>query len=196
MAIAYANEMADACLGHGIDPFEVSKAACTKPFGFLPITPSLGVGGHCIPVNPYYLLSNNDFPLLQAATVKMQLRPRAIADRIMQGIVKQNSTRSDKRKAKVLVVGVAFKRGQALLTGSPAVALMQYLLSSWDVYVAFSDPLVQEGDLPYVPRLDEKTDWSKSGLEWFDAIIVALKQPGLDYALLDNLENTKVEIWN
>jgi UDP-N-acetyl-D-mannosaminuronate dehydrogenase len=45
MCIAYANEMADACVGHGIDPFEVCSAAATKPFGYMPYTPSLGVGG-------------------------------------------------------------------------------------------------------------------------------------------------------
>lgn len=64
--IAYANEMADACIPHGVDPFEVSSAA-TKPFGYAPFAPSLGVGGHCIPINPYYLLSNSTFPLLQAS---------------------------------------------------------------------------------------------------------------------------------
>jgi UDP-N-acetyl-D-mannosaminuronate dehydrogenase len=52
MMAAYANEMADACKLHGIDPFEVQSAAATKPFGYLPFTPGLGVGGHCIAVNP------------------------------------------------------------------------------------------------------------------------------------------------
>ncbi|KAF4635206.1 hypothetical protein G7Y89_g2888 [Cudoniella acicularis] len=196
MAIAYTNEMADACVGHGIDPFEVSKAAGTKPFGYLPITPSLGVGGHCIPVNPYYLFSNNSFPLLEAATEKMRLRPSAVGDRIMKDILKQNPSHFLKRKARVLVVGVAFKPGQTLVTGSPAVALMQHLLSHWKVYVAFADPLVQESALPFVPRFDERKEWSKSKLEWFDAIIVAVRQPGINYALLDNLDHVRVEIWN
>jgi len=83
MAIAYANEMADACIPHGIDPFEVASAAATKPFGYLPITPSLGVGGHCIPVNPFYLFSNCDFPLLRAATEKMLNRPAAKDQRLL-----------------------------------------------------------------------------------------------------------------
>ncbi|KXJ84899.1 hypothetical protein Micbo1qcDRAFT_128895, partial [Microdochium bolleyi] len=54
MCIAYTNEMADACGPHGIDPFEVVEAAASKPFGYMPYTPGPGVGGHCIPVNPYY----------------------------------------------------------------------------------------------------------------------------------------------
>src|SRR5438046_566804 len=91
ICIAYANEMADACIAHGISPFEVCSAAATKPFGYLPFSPSLGVGGHCIPVNPYYLFSSlgpqrlqpsaigatdsGSFPLLRAATEKMWSRP-------------------------------------------------------------------------------------------------------------------------
>ncbi|PHH92211.1 hypothetical protein CDD83_8411 [Cordyceps sp. RAO-2017] len=81
VCIVYANEMADACRARGIDPFEVCAAAATKPFGYMPFRPGLGVGGHCIPVNPYYLLANNDFPLLQAATECMRRRPAAIAQR-------------------------------------------------------------------------------------------------------------------
>jgi nucleotide sugar dehydrogenase len=50
--IAYVNEMADACFPHGIDPYEVCSAASTKPFGYIPFTPGLGVGGPCIPCNP------------------------------------------------------------------------------------------------------------------------------------------------
>ncbi|KAF2971305.1 hypothetical protein GQX73_g2226 [Xylaria multiplex] len=86
--IAYVNEMADACAAHGINPFEVCKAAATKPFGYMPFTPSLGVGGHCIPVNPYYLLSNNSFPLLQAATERMWQRPSEIGQRVIDSVLK------------------------------------------------------------------------------------------------------------
>jgi UDP-N-acetyl-D-mannosaminuronate dehydrogenase len=52
ICIAYANEMADACISHGIDPYEVCKAAASKPFGYMPFSPGLGVGGPCIPCNP------------------------------------------------------------------------------------------------------------------------------------------------
>lgn len=52
MCIAYANEMADACIPLGIDPYEVSEAAATKPFGYMNYIPGIGVGGHCIPINP------------------------------------------------------------------------------------------------------------------------------------------------
>ncbi|KAI1862445.1 hypothetical protein JX265_009159 [Neoarthrinium moseri] len=86
VCIAYANEMADACVPHGIDPWEVCRAASTKPFGYMPFTPSLGVGGHCIPVNPYYLLSNSDFPLLKNATEKMWQRPAAVGQKALDAL--------------------------------------------------------------------------------------------------------------
>lgn len=57
--ITYTNEMSDACLRHGIDSNEMISAAATKPFGFQEFRPGLGVGGHCIPVNPFYLFANN-----------------------------------------------------------------------------------------------------------------------------------------
>lgn len=57
--IAYVNEISDACMDHGIDPHEMIQAASTKPFGFQPFFPGLGVGGHCLPVNPWYLFHNN-----------------------------------------------------------------------------------------------------------------------------------------
>ena len=65
--IAYANEIADACQAHGIDPQEMVRACATKPYGFMPFAPGLGADGPCIPVNAHYLLVNNDLPLLRSA---------------------------------------------------------------------------------------------------------------------------------
>ncbi|KAF5004373.1 hypothetical protein FDECE_9120, partial [Fusarium decemcellulare] len=131
MCIAYANEMADACRGLNIDPFEVSNAAATKPFGYLPFTPSLGVGGHCIPVNPYYLLSNSEFPILKAAAQKMNERPKEIAQRIMQNFLAQEKERRRdsgiEMRKRVLVVGMGFKAGQSHLVNSPGLQLAQEL---------------------------------------------------------------------
>ena len=195
VCIAYANEMADACSTHGIDPFEVCSAAATKPFGYIPYTPGLGVGGHCIPVNPYYLLSNSHFPLLQAATEKMWSRPAKLGDSVMDNFLHSRNRSRDYSKfpPRVLVVGVGFKRGQPGLSHSPAVALMHHLLDRHEVHVTFADPLVHEDMIPYVPRLDEKRQWNKQALEErFDLIIVAMKQTGLDFAVLDELEGVQV----
>lgn len=213
MCIAYANEMADACIPHNINPSEVCYAASSKPFGYLPFTAGLGVGGPCIPVNPYYLLTNCAMPLLKAATESMWERPSRVADRLVNTFEKAKAQRtqwspryeeSDSR-IRVLVVGLGFKRGQSLLTHSPAVALVQSLIQGYNADVSFVDPLVSlstaqqalanvgEG-VSSVRRLDEITEWTKSILEErFDVIIMAVEQEGLDLGLLDTLEDTIVE---
>lgn len=197
VCIAYANEMADACVAQGIDPYEVCSAAASKPFGYQPFSPGLGVGGHCIPVNPYYLLSNNAFPVLQAATEKMWDRPAAQADSIMEkfvGAADQSNTRDfGKRPPRVLVVGAAFKPGQSTISHSPAILMMKQFLDRWDAHVTFADPLVDEEAIPFVPRLDEETEWNKETLERdFDVVVVAMKQTGLDFGVLESLEGVEV----
>ncbi len=196
MAIAYANEMADACISHGIDPFEVAAAAATKPFGYLPITPSLGVGGHCIPANPHYLFSNSEFPLLRAATDKMAQRPQEIATRLMQSLEgKAVLFRAPfNLRPRVLVAGMGFKAGQSHIANSPAVKLATALAESGKVDVMFVDPLVEQAAVPHVPRLDEK-HWNKEVLESFDSVIAAIRQDGLDFRVLDELRHAKVENW-
>ena len=107
--IAYVNEIADACQTHGIDPYEMVEASGTKPYGFLKFTPGLGAGGPCIPANPYYLLINNELPLLEGATVANRERPALKAAHLLQ---------SYPVAARILVVGVAFKPGQSLTINS------------------------------------------------------------------------------
>ena len=198
IGIAYANEMADACreLPMPIDPFEVCRAAATKPFGYQAFYPSAGVGGHCIPVNPSYLFRTSHFPLLQYATEKMSKRPAEIADRVMKTLLSKSevSVRQCMRtKPKVLVVGVAFKPGQDLITNSPGVAIINRLLDSWDVCVSFADPLVNEQTLAYVPRLDEQSEWTEEKLNQFNAIIVVIKQVQLNFNVFNDLNNVLVE---
>jgi len=195
VCIAYVNEMADAChaLSKPIDPFEVARAAATKPFGYLPFTPSAGVGGDCIPVNPNYLLSTSAFPVLQQASERMRERPSMLADRAMNSLYSQrkNSITSGPKvsKRKVLVVGVAFKPGQSLTTNSPGIGIIKRLLDWWDAHVTFADPLVSEQALPYVPRLDDSAEWNAKHLGQFEAIIVVIKQSGLDFGVLEELHD-------
>jgi nucleotide sugar dehydrogenase len=190
VCIAYANEMADACTSHGIDPYEVSSAAATKPFGYMSYTPSLGVGGHCIPVNPFYLLCNSEFPLLEQATATMWNRPKLIAQKAIQAL--QSPKSGDQHK--VLVVGMAFKAGQSSLSNSPGVELVSHLASSGKVAAAWADPLVAQEAVSVAPRLSEG-EWRKDVLESFDMIIVSFRQHGLDFGVLDDLQDVQVESW-
>ncbi|KAI0834465.1 nucleotide sugar dehydrogenase [Hypoxylon sp. FL0890] len=243
VAITYANEMADACRGHGIDPYEVCKAASTKPFGYTPFTPGLGVGGHCIPINPYYLLANNSFPLLKFATETTLQRPEKIGQRALDTLFREKSqntngqirsTRNSMRneglyvsnktsfehvgqvehiegpshgpslssdsgqadtiRPRVLVVGVGFKAGQSHLGNSPGLKLIQTLADSGRVDVMFADALVEQSAIPHIPRL-EMNEWNKESLEGFDMIIVAFKQTGMDFRVLEEVEDVRIEMW-
>ncbi|KAG9250752.1 uncharacterized protein F5Z01DRAFT_639988 [Emericellopsis atlantica] len=191
VCIAYANEMADACISHDIDPYEVCSAASTKPFGYMPYAPGVGVGGHCIPVNPFYLLSNNSFPLLEAATSAMWSRPAKIADRALESLRKL-----PKRSAKprVLVAGMAFKAGQTSLSNSPGLDLAKSLAISQEAEVIWADALVDQDAIPQIPRLAD-SEWTVEALETFDLIIVALKQREMNFAVLNELRGTNVEMW-
>lgn len=189
VCIAYANEMADACIPHGIDPYEVCSAASTKPFGYMPYAPGVGVGGHCIPVNPYYLLSNSSFPLLEACSSAMSNRPAKLAQRLI------DSLSITERLSRVLVVGLGFKPGQSQLDNSPGVDLVRSLvISGAQIDLTWSDALVKQEAVPQVPRLAER-DWNKSFLETFDVIVVAMKQHNMDFSLLAKLEGVRVESW-
>ncbi|KAK8150878.1 hypothetical protein G3M48_004555 [Beauveria asiatica] len=192
VCIAYANEMADACAGHGIDPFEVCRAAATKPFGYLPFAPGLGVGGHCIPVNPFYLLSNNHFPLLQRATETMRARPGVLAQRIVKKMAGQCGGGT---RPRILVIGIGFKPGQAHLANSPGLELAKSLVLSGKVNVVWADTLVPQEAVPQIQRLEEKY-WSVTFLEEnFDYIVAATRPAGLDLDVLRRVPSKMVEWW-
>ena len=201
MCIAYANEMADACVPLSIDPYEVCRAAATKPFGYMPYTPGIGVGGHCIPVNPFYLLSNSSFPLLEAATKAMWSRPTALADRTLASLRQGGRRRSleDTKKRhkgmhRVLVVGMAFKAGQSSLSNSPGLELAKQLAVSREVEVSWADAMVAQEAIPQLPRLPD-SEWRTEILETFDLIVVALRQRDMDFGVLEGLKDAQVDLW-
>jgi nucleotide sugar dehydrogenase len=196
IAIAYANEMADACQGLGIDPFEVAHTAASKPFGYLPMYPSLGIGGHCIPVNPVYFMSTCNLPLLQQAHERTMSRPSRIASQLLTSLLEETHRKHGAtHRPNLLVVGVGFKPGQSDLSNSPGLQLLNYMRQSGEVDLMFCDPLVDQGAIPEVPRLEQSL-WKTDILKTFDAILVAAKQPGLDYRILDTLVDVRVDVWN
>ncbi|KAH7329925.1 polysaccharide biosynthesis protein vipA/tviB [Rhexocercosporidium sp. MPI-PUGE-AT-0058] len=197
VCIAYANEMADACTEFGISPFEVCSAASTKPFGYQSMTPSLGVGGHCIPVNPFYLFSSSvhgdTFPLLRSATETMIARPAAIGDRIMSSLftsVEWRSNLSVGQQPRALVCGIGFKPGQSVLSNSPGHALLNHLGDVWKMNADFADPLVKQEQVPSFRKLDDAAEWEVESIRKYDVVIVAMRQSGLDFSVLDDLQKT------
>jgi nucleotide sugar dehydrogenase len=197
MCIAYANEMADACVSHGIDPFEVCAAASTKPFGYMPFAPGLGVGGHCIPVNPWYLLSNSSFPMLKAASEAMRDRPSVLARRIVEQLSRgcEGERSAGNLHPRVLVVGVGFKAGQSHLANSPGLELAKSLSLTGKVHVSWADPLVAQEAVPQITRLPVE-DWTAETLDRdFDLVVVAFRQHGLDFGVLRCLRRAVVQMW-
>jgi nucleotide sugar dehydrogenase len=176
--IAYSFEISSACDQHDIDVREMIDACSSKPYGFMPFYPSLGVGGTCIPVNPYYLFTNNSLPLLAHATAISEQRPIQKA----LDIVRQHNPK------RVLVVGLAYKPGQSITYKSPSIPYVNTLLEN-SVDVHYYDPLVSYPSLPRVSDIDFNAEHLNAN---YDMVCVCMKQPDVDYTVLDSLPQHKV----
>ncbi|CAG1981936.1 unnamed protein product [Fusarium graminearum] len=119
----------------------------------------------------------------------MNNRPSKLAQRLI------DSLPSTGKRSRVLVVGLGFKAGQSQLDNSPGVDLVRSLaISGSDLDLTWADALVKQEAVPQVSRLADQ-DWNKSFLETFDVIVVAMKQHGMDFSLLEELEGVRVESW-
>lgn len=173
--LAFANEMAAAAGFYGVDPVEIVDAAATKPYGFLAHRPGPGVGGHCIPVDPYYLLTplreqGVETPVIERAMDAVADRPRQVAERALE-IAGPG--------ARILLVGAAYKPGVADSRCSPACQIAQQLAER-GADVAYYDPLVEDAG----PARDADPDPSA-----YDLMVVAVTHPGHDYGFLDGAEH-------
>jgi len=142
--IALVNEIAKVCHELDIDIWEVIRGASTKPFGYMPFTPGAGVGGHCIPIDPNYLSyevrRNLGYPLkfVELAQEVNASMPKYVASRIADALNKDSKALN---RAKVLILGVTYKKNIADQRESPAVPLAKILLSS-GAEVKYNDPYV------------------------------------------------------
>lgn len=144
--IALVNEFADICRTLDIEVMDVIEAAATKPYGYMPFTPGPGVGGHCIPCDPHYLLwqlrkDRVEAPMITEAMQRIANRPTLVVDRIRQLLSERGRSLAG---ARILVAGVAYKPGVADLRESPALEIIQRL-RSLGASVGYVDP--------YIPRL-------------------------------------------
>jgi len=168
--IALVNQLTQLCADQDINVHEVIDAASTKPYGFMRFTPSVGVGGHCIPVDPIYLSwwaekNGNRASIIDHSDEINVGMPKYVSRRV-QDLVDDNS--STKR---VLIMGVAYKPGVKDVRETPATALRDDLISN-GYEVGWIDPLVAdwEGSLPV-------------DLLWeCDVAVIATAQPGLPVA--------------
>ena len=180
VSLALANEFADACGVLGLDPIEVTLAAGTKPYGFLGAFPGPGVGGHCIPCDPHYLLwqlskQGRPAPLIEQAMRSIDLRPSRVAERA--GEVLTAAGRPGLTGAKVMVVGASYKAGVRDLRESPAIPLMASLLAG-GAEVSYYAPLIPLVQVPGGPVLASVSD--PQG-ETYDLAVIHTLHPGVDY---------------
>lgn len=171
--IALANEVADLAGQHGLSINEVTLAAATKPYGFMPFYPGVGVGGHCIPCDPHYLIAGEEdgtTPVISAAMTVIHERPTAIADRAELVLARAGVAL---RGARVIVVGVAYKAGIRDIRESPAVDVLN-ILNGRGARVGFVDPMVGSVTLSDGTHLEsiERPDEIRS-----DVVIVATLHP-------------------
>lgn len=186
--IAYANEAADECAKHNIDVYEMIRACSTKPFGFMPFYPGLGVGGHCIPVNPFYLATNCNFKLLNHATETTLARPQTKAQELVQKYPNAQN---------ILVIGVAFKPGESYTMNAPGLAFAKALKDVHNKTVHVHDPLVTRGAEDFA-QVDFETAVSKIKNNEYDAVCVAMNQLHTDiHCLVDtaNAHNIPVAVY-
>jgi UDP-N-acetyl-D-glucosamine dehydrogenase len=160
--IALVNELAQLCHRMGISVWEVIDAASTKPFGYMPFYPGPGVGGHCIPLDPYYLASKArefDFHtrFIELAAQVNEHMPYYVVYRIME---KLNDFGIMLNGAAILVLGVAYKKDSTDLRESPIIKIIRVLMDK-GARVHYNDPYIpslahEEIDLKSVP-LTNKT---------------------------------------
>ena len=148
--IGLANELALMCQRLGVDVWEVIEAAKSKPFGFMPFYPGPGLGGHCIPIDPFYLSwkakqSGFESRFIELAGHINAGMPRYVVERIADGL---NSRSLAINGARVHLFGVAYKPNVSDIRESPALDVA-LLLQERGAKLSYSDP--------YVPRLSEKT---------------------------------------
>ena len=166
--IALINEFTQLCSNSGINVNDVIDAASSKPYGFMPFRPGVGVGGHCIPVDPLYLTwwarqNGSKAEVVEIADAINHAMPKYVAERAL-GMVDSSIS-----KPKVLILGVAYKAGVGDVRETPVSELRDFLISK-GAEIGWHDPLVPtwDGSKPV-------------DLEWnCDVAILATKQPGMD----------------
>lgn len=184
--IGLVNELKIVAEAMGIDIWEVIDAAATKPFGFTPYYPGPGLGGHCIPIDPFYLTWKAREYGLNTHFIELAGEVSAnISDWIISKVVDALNERSLPLKgAKVLVLGIAYKKNIGDTRESPSVVLMEKLKKKGAV-VAYSDPYV-----PVFPKMREhyfelsSVDITPDSLSEHDCIIIATNHDDFDYKLI------------
>ena len=175
--IALVNELAQLCDRLGIDVWEVVDAASTKPFGFMRFDPGPGMGGHCLPVDPFYLAfkaREADFypEFIELAGKINQAQPEFCVERIEKTL---NSVAKPVKGSRVLLLGVAYKAGSGDTRESPALKMIR-LLGDLGAEVAYHDPHVAELPEEGLSSVDFDAEIAEA-----DLVAIVTAHPEIDY---------------
>ncbi len=183
--IALVNELAQLCdrMG-GVNVWEVVEAASTKPFGFMPFYPGPGIGGHCILIDPYYLAwlaRQYDFQtkFITLAAETNEHMPFYVKSMVQREVSKMPLTLGE---AKILVLGVAFKRDVDDIRHSPALKVMELLHADGAKNLMYNDPHVPEVQVGGVRFRSQEL--SKSLLKSADCVLITTDHTAYDYEFI------------
>jgi UDP-N-acetyl-D-glucosamine dehydrogenase len=199
--IALVNELKVIYDAMGVDVWEVIEAAKTKPFGFTPFYPGPGLGGHCIPIDPFYLswkareyeISTRFIELAGEINTHM---PHYVVDRLARALDRRLGR--GLHNARILIIGIAYKKNVDDTRGSPALKLIE-LIEARGANVDFYDPHVA-----IIPRTREhgrlagrsSISWAHDRLRSYDAVLIATDHDAVDYCELCRLVSLIIDTRN
>ena len=184
--IGLVNEMKIVADKFGIDIHEVIRAAATKPFGFVPYYPGPGLGGHCIPIDPFYLTwKAHEYGVhtrfIELAGDINSAMPDYVVGKVSEAL---NGREKSVKGSRILVLGIAYKKNVDDMRESPSVVLMEKL-EALGATVAYSDP-----HIPSFPEMREhhfvldSEPLTAETLAGFDCVLIATDHDGFDYDLI------------
>jgi len=184
--IGLVNEMKVISDKMGIDIFEVIDAAATKPFGFTPYYPGPGIGGHCIPIDPFYLSWKAKEYGINARFIEIageinELMHEYVISKLNEAL---NLNSKCIKGSKLLILGMAYKKNVDDVRESPSIYIMHKLIEN-GAEVDYSDPYVSR--LPSMRKFDlnaSSKNISKEMLEEYDAVLILTDHDDFDYNLV------------
>jgi UDP-N-acetyl-D-glucosamine dehydrogenase len=187
--IALVNELKIIYQRMGINIWEVIDAAKTKPFGFMPFYPGPGIGGHCIPIDPFYLAwKAKEFEI---STHFIELAGQvntAMPEHVISALALALDQRFSRglRGSKILIVGLAYKKNVDDMRESPALVILEKL--NWrGAQTSYYDPFIPEIELTrHHPSLAgiRSVDWDLGAFAAYDAVVITTDHDGIDYSAL------------
>jgi UDP-N-acetyl-D-glucosamine dehydrogenase len=194
--IALVNELKVVYAAMGIDVWEVIDAAKTKPFGFMPFYPGPGLGGHCIPIDPFYLtwkareydIATRFIELAGQINTRM---PYYVVNKLAEAVDRSGKAFTG---SKILILGIAYKKNVDDMRESPSLKLIE-LIEARGAHVDYFDPYI-----PVIPMTREHAelagrrsiDLDARALADYDAVLIATDHDNVDYKLV--VDNTRVVV--